>query len=116
MTSTGADPSYRAISIIALIQVGVITGGTLFVTVMLKAHGYGSIEVPNAFFNPRAVFVRHSGYVLLLLPIGWALVAAFIARTSATPWALRGVLLLGIGAIVLGICAYAMLGFAPTTL
>ena len=116
MSSTGADPSYRAISIIALMQVAVVTGGTLFVTVMLKAHGYGSVEMPDVFFNPRAVFVRHSGYVLLLLPAGWALVAAFIARSTATPWAIRGVLLLGIGAIVLGICAYAMLGFVPKML
>jgi hypothetical protein len=116
MSSTGADPSYRAISIIALIQVGIITAGTLFIAVMLKARGYGSVEVPDAFFIPNAVFVRRSGFLLLLFPVVWALSAAFIARKRPDGWAMPGILLLGIGGVVFGIYAYVMLGLAPTVL
>lgn len=80
MNETHTEPAYRAISTIALIQVGVVVGGTLFVAAMVKANGYGGGEIPDRFFNPRALFARHFGFALP------ALAAAFLDFCSfSTP-------------------------------
>ena len=80
MNETQTEPAYRAISIMALIQVGVVVGGTLFVAAMVKANGYGGGDVPDSFFNPKALFVRHFGFTLP------ALAAAFLDFCSfSTP-------------------------------
>ncbi len=113
MNKSHTAPAYRAISVIALIQSGVVVGGTLFVATMLKAHGYGGGGVPAAFFRSTALFVRHSGFTLLLLPVAWALVAVFSARAASRPWLTPVVLLLGIAAVLYGIWSYVMLGFNP---
>jgi len=116
MKESHTAPAYRAISIIALIQAGVIVGGTMFVAAMLKASGYGGDVVPDSFFRPAALFVRHSGFTLLLVPAAWALLAVFTERAAVRPWFSAAVLLLGIAAILYGIYSYAMLGFNPAIL
>ncbi len=116
MNETHTEPAYRAISIIALIQVGVVVGGTLFVAAMLKAFGYGSGEVPDSFFLPIPLFVRHFGFTLLLLPAVWTMAAVFTARAAFRPWLPPVVLLLGITVVLLGIGGYIDLGYYAVNL
>jgi hypothetical protein len=56
MKENQTEPIYRVISIIALIQVGIVVGGTLFIRVMCKFRGYAD-GVPDSFFNPYALFL-----------------------------------------------------------
>jgi hypothetical protein len=116
MNESHVEPAYRAISIIALIQIGVVVGGTLFVSAMLKAHGYGGGTVPDTFFRSDALFVRRSGFTLLLLPLAWVLAAVVTERAATRPWMSMVVLLFGIAAVVCGIWSYVVLGFNPAIL
>ena len=109
MRTTAAD---RAITIVALIQVGVIVGGTLFVSAMMRVFGYGS--APAAFFTPKALFVRNAGFLVLLFPVVWTLLAISVARMrSGSLWS-QLILLLGVVAIPFGIYWYLRIGFCPT--
>jgi hypothetical protein len=115
MNANTSTPAYRVISIIALLQVGVVIGGTMFVAAMLKAKGYQGGEVPDSFFLPDALFVRQFGFVFLLLPLAWTFLAVFIARLGFH----RGpvvIFLIGVASILLGIAGYVMLGMNPTVL
>ena len=116
MNEGQTDPAFRAISVIALIQAGVVVGGTLFVTAMLKAHGYQGDDVPDSFFRSDALFVRHSGFTLLLLPVAWAFLAIYTARAATRPWLPPAMLLLGIAAVIYGIYSFVVLGFNPAIL
>jgi len=107
------QPSDRAISIIALVQSGVVVGGTLFVTVMLKLAGYKGGGVPDSFFNSGALFVRHYGLLLLLLPAAWAALALWISRNPMHRRTAAAVFLLGIAAALFGIYQFVSLGFHP---
>ena len=111
MNESQRDPAYRAIWIVALIQAGVVVGGTLFVAAMLKVYGYNDHVVPGNSFRPEALFIRHSGFLLLWLPVIWAVVAVFTAQATGHPWLPLAVLLLGIAAALYGIYRYTVLGF-----
>jgi hypothetical protein len=108
-------PTHRAISVITLIQAGVVVSGTLWVTVMCKADGYGT-WAPDRDFNSLALFIRRSGWVLLLLPACWAACALVLARRNVQPWIQRGLLVLGVAAILFGIHAYLEIGASPRNL
>ncbi|MGC3990227.1 MAG: hypothetical protein QM796_11205 [Chthoniobacteraceae bacterium] len=116
MNESHSEPAYRAISIIALIQAGVVVGGTLFVAAMLKAHGYGGGTVPDTFFRSDALFVRHFGFTLLLLPVAWAVAAVITARVATRPWLPPLLLVVGIAVVLCAIWSYVMLGFNPAIL
>ena len=110
MIGSQTDPSYRAITIIALMQAGVVIGGTLFVAVMLKLAGYQGGAVPDEYFNSAARFVRHFGLLLLLLPVAWTVLAVVSIRTASRRWIPLGFLLLGIAGVMCGIYYYVLLG------
>jgi hypothetical protein len=110
------EPNYRAISVITLIQTGVIVAGTLFVTAMCKLKGYGGGVVPDSFFNSAALFVRSSDWTLLLIPVLWATFAIFAVRFELHPWLQRALIGIGIVSILFGIYHYIILGFNPCIL
>jgi hypothetical protein len=112
MNENHVEPAYRAISVVVLIQAGVVAGGTLFVTAMLKAHGFRD-GVPDTLFRTDALFVRRFGFIMLLVPAAWACLAIFIARTATRAWTQLGMLAFGVAAILYGIYNYAFLGFNP---
>ena len=101
---------------ITLIQAGVIVGGTLFVTAMCKLKGYGGGVVPDSFFNSGALFVRRSGWTLLLIPACWAASAIFAARVELHPWIQRVLIAIGLAFILFAIYHYVTLGFNPCIL
>lgn len=110
------EQSIGAISVIALIQTGVIVRGALFITAMLKTHGYKGGAVPDTFFNSAALFVRRSGLTFLLVPVAWAASAVFVARTSRQPSNPLATLEFEIGTALFGIYHFSMLGFNPCIL
>ena len=61
----------RHLSIIAAVQVGAVVAGTLITTFILKTGGYGTSAAYLMRFNPRSVWIREYGLVLLLLPVIW---------------------------------------------
>jgi len=67
----------KTLSIIGALQAFEIVIGTLLVTTMLKIHGY-SQSVMLA-WNPRAVWIRESGWMLIDIPIIWLLIAFSIS-------------------------------------
>jgi hypothetical protein len=115
MNENHVEPAYRAISIIALIQAAVVAGGTLFVTAMLKAHGFRD-GVPDTFFRENALFVRRFGFTILLFPVAWALAAICAARAATSAWIQLAIYIFGLAAILFGIYNYVFLGFNPEIL
>ena len=90
----------RSVTILGLIQVSVVIFGTLFVSGMLKVYGY--TENPHLSWSPIAVFIRHYGLVLLIIPLIWiaaAIPAQAPERHPALPYAstLFGIVLLIFG-------------------
>lgn len=110
------DPAYRAISIIASIQAFVIIAGTLFVSVMLKLHGYGTNLVPPDFFLKNPIFIRNYGFLFLVIPAIWAFGAVLIVRSHLP--ARFQLIMLGIGfaMILYELYGYMMLGTIQTKL
>jgi hypothetical protein len=113
---TQNNPTYRAISIITLIQAGVIVGGVLIVTAMLKAKGYGQGEVPDWFFRSDALFMRRAGFTLLLIPASWALLAALLARLEVNIWIQWIMIAAGIAAVLVGMWYFMILALNPCIL
>jgi hypothetical protein len=115
MFSTQNNSNYRAISIITLIQAGVTVGGVLMITAILKLKGYGQGEVPDWFFRSDAVFMRNSGFTLLLIPAFWALLATALARLQVNQWVQLATLIGGV-AILYGMWYFFLLAFNPCIL
>ncbi len=110
MNASLIAPEHRAISIVALVQAGVIVGGTLFVTAMMKVVSYQAHRSSDSLFCKQALFVRSDGFTLLLLPVLWVTTALFCERDSSTQ---RIFIFLGILLSVFGMCFYVGLGFNP---
>ena len=71
----------RQLSIIAAIQAGVITAGTLITAFRLKTLGYSDSSSSMWIdFNPRSVWVRDYGMLLMAIPFIWAIYAFWDAR------------------------------------
>lgn len=81
MSGIHTEPTHRAISVLTLIQVGVVIGGTLFVKAMLKANGYE--DAMRDHYNSAAIFIRQYGFAFLLLPTVWTALALWSERASA---------------------------------
>jgi hypothetical protein len=108
--------SHRLISYIALIQSGVVIAGTLVVGAMLKVWGYRDNPHDPDFarfaqFNPVALYVRHYGLTLLLLPVLWVALALLSRRATRRPWIELTVQAMGVGMILYGLYFYFRLGF-----
>lgn len=116
MIGSHSHPTFRAISVITLIQAGVIVGGVLFITAMLKAKGFGQGVVPDWFFRSDALFMRRAGFTLLLIPACWALLATLLARLEANIWIQRLMIIGGIGAILCGMRYFMNLALNPCIL
>jgi hypothetical protein len=116
MFDTQNNPTYRAISIITLIQTGVIVFGVLMITAILKLKGYGQGEVPDWFFRSDAVFMRNSGFKLLLIPACWALLATVLARFQVNHWLRPIIVIAGIAAILYGMWYFFVLALNPCIL
>src|SRR5678816_394739 len=82
MLGENTRPFHRVVAVIALLQACVVVGGTLSVSVMLKAAGYGSGYVPDERFRSDSIFIRKYGFVMLLVPVAWALVTVHAESTS----------------------------------
>ncbi|MFD0895131.1 hypothetical protein KBB96_00760 [Luteolibacter ambystomatis] len=70
-----ARPSTR----IVLLQIFVIFAGIGLTAVMLKSAGYPDEPI---IWNPNALFVRHWGLSLLVIPAAWAVVVARLERDT----------------------------------
>jgi hypothetical protein len=113
MIGSHNDPGYRAISIVCLIQVGVVVFGTMFVTLSLKGAGYGRGDLPNHWFNSAAVLVRNWGLLLLLFPVLWVAAAMYIQRKFDLYWPRVTMIVLGITSAIWLIQMYLNLCFNP---
>lgn len=115
MIKIHTEPTHRVISIITLIQIGVVIGGTAFVRVMLKANGYHHGEYPtDEMFSDGPQFIWRYGFAFLLVPTIWVALAFWSTRSASSPWQWRGLFILGIAAILLGIFVSFITGFATT--
>ena len=110
MNMSHTSTTYRAITIIALIQAGVVVGGTLFVAAMLKYCGYDGSTEHGPHYPSGVLFVRHFGFTLIFVPAVWTLLAVLLARTARRRWLLPALLIVGIAAILCGILMYFMFG------
>lgn len=110
MRDINIEPTHRVISIIALLQVGVVIGGTLFVRTMLKMWGYGTEEGIGSHYRPGSLFIRHFGIFLFLVPITWTILAVGSMRFSARDWQWQALLIAGIALIGAGAFWYFVLG------
>jgi len=111
MDDTRTEPAHRAISMIALLQVGVVTGGTLFVNTVLEAHGYEFSKGFGEPFRDEAVFIRHYGLTLLLIPVLWSAWAIYAGKVLESPDLRRVVLGIGAVLVVFGFGFYLVTGF-----
>ena len=67
----------KSISVIGALQAGEVVFGTLFVTAILKINHYGqNISVD---WNPRSVWIRENGWLLIGIPALWLTVALLIS-------------------------------------
>jgi hypothetical protein len=96
---------HRVISVIALLQTCAIVFGTFFVMAALKASGHGIITT-DADYSRAVLFVRNSGWTLLLIPVCWGSCAGVFARLNLHPWLQRLFIILGLAAVVFGVYAY----------
>lgn len=113
MIEIHTEPTHRVISIITLIQIGVVIGGTAFVRVMLKANGYHQGEYPtDEMFSDGPQFIWRHGFAFLLVPAIWVALAFWSARPASSPWQWRGLFIFGIAAILFGIFVSFVTGFA----
>lgn len=108
------DPEYRPISIIGGIQLVVVLAGVFLTSAMLKAHGYGSDTQPLWHYRAAAVWVRHYGGVLLLIPALWVILAVRSTRPEAARWQQPFQLALGIGLVLFGIYWFLRTALEPT--
>lgn len=113
---TVVEPRHRAISIIAIIQAGVVVFGMLFVAMSLKAHGYQRGDIPDVEFKSAAIFVGRHGYTLLLLPAAWTIATLATTRVPRYAKFNAPLLLLGIAAIFVAIGMFAELTISPGVL
>lgn len=110
METLPTEPAHRLTSIIVLLQVGVVLGGTLFVNTMLKAYGYDSSMGFGAPFSDESVFIRPYGLTLLLVPMLWTAWAIYAGKVLTSPNFRRVVLGIGFAAVFLGIVLYLKVG------
>ncbi len=100
------SPAHWAIFIIGLLQVGVVLGGTLFVSGVMRANGYETSRGFGAPYSGAAVFVRHYGLSLLILPAAWIAGSIYSGRETAPRYLRRVFLVIGVVAVLVGIFAY----------
>ncbi len=62
-------------TLLALLQCGIIIGGTLITTGVLKLHGYPD---PEQQWPPISVSTREWGFLLLVIPLLWAPATIFL--------------------------------------
>jgi hypothetical protein len=92
----------RQLSIIAAIQAGAVTIGTLITAFRLKTLGYSDTASSMWIeFNPRSLWVRDYGMVLMAIPVIWSIYVFWDARRedherSRIPFPLGLVLLFGL--------------------
>lgn len=109
-------PDLRGVSIVTLLQTGVVVFGTLFVSAILKLKGYRSGSVPDSFFREDALFIRHYGFLLLLIPACWAIFAIIAIHIEARQWIQAVILAAGMLLILLGPIYYIAVTLSPTKL
>ena len=91
---------YRVQGIFGVLHSLLIVGGCLFTGVILKARGYPDdfTELPL-----QLAFVRNWGFLLILIPLSWAVLTIWLERSQASWFSKRWTVLTGIGVgIVLG--------------
>jgi hypothetical protein len=108
------DASCRTATYLGLIQAGVVAGGTLLVTGMLKVYGYENYDITGfgIVFSQTALFIRYHGYMLMTLPLVWAALAVASLR-SGKDWFAFIAFSVGLLAIVLGIFGYITIAMHP---
>jgi hypothetical protein len=84
----------------------------------IREHGGLSDDsrVPDWFFRSDALFMRHAGFTLLLIPAGWALSTALLARLEANIWSQWSMIAAGIAAVLFGMWYFMLLAFNPCIL
>ena len=64
-------------------------------------------------FNSNGVFLRHSGFTLLLIPFCWGVIATLFSRLDVNIWIQRLTVFAGIAAIGFDLWYFMVLGFNP---
>ena len=104
----------RSTTIIALVQTLVVIGGFVAVGVVLKAAGYP--ENPMwVRWNPAAVFLRHYGGWLLLVPIIWTYCAGATLRNDDSRFSYSTLVVLGIAFAVVTMITFVDTAVFPFT-
>jgi hypothetical protein len=104
------NPDYRAITVITLIQTGVIVYGVLTIgSIVSRSRG----QVPDWFINSAALFMWNHGFSLLLIPFGWALLASALAWFQVNRWVQWIMNAVGIMAIICGLKYFSILAINP---
>lgn len=108
------DSEYRPIAIVGAIQVGVVISGVFLTSAMLKLYRYGDGTLPLSHYKDAPVWVRHYGFVLLLIPVIWTIMAVRSTRPEASRWVQPFQLALGIGIVLFGIYWFLRTALEPT--
>lgn len=70
--------TYRVQSIFALLQLGVVIGGSLLVGTVLKLMGY----VEGQPISAQLHFVRNWGFLLASIPLAWVTATVYLEKTN----------------------------------
>ncbi len=107
------EPVKRAVTLIALIQIGVVIGGTSFVRGLMKCYGFGDI-LPASHFTDRSIWVRNWGFILLLVPVLWTGLTLYAEQRARRPATTTLCLVVGIGLVLFGLFFYLTTGSASS--
>lgn len=97
-----------------LLQVQVVFGGTLFVSLVMAAYEYDASAGGTGGFNQQCLFVRHYGMLLLLFPALWISGALYYGREAASRDFRRTFLVIGVVALLFGIVYYMACAWSCT--
>jgi cell division protein FtsW (lipid II flippase) len=93
----------RFVSIFAAMQVLVVVFGFFWNRIQLKALNYPNDPLRE--WNPRALWLREYGWVLLIIPVVWTLWAALRRKDSTAlpmPVMISGIVLLAVMLLLFG--------------
>ena len=99
---------------IFVLQVQVVLGGTLFVSLMMSAHGYDAAKGATSGFSEQALFIRHYGMWVLIFPALWIAGALYFGRAAASRDFRQAFVVIGGVAVVFGIIYYLVCAWGCT--
>ena len=111
MKGAFADPEYRAVTVVALIQSAVVTIGILFVINGVRIASRGTVTDED--LRWEAILIYRHGLVLFLIPTLWTIIGTWMVRTATEEWPFLVWKWFGVIACVWAIGFFLGLGFSP---